>query len=634
MTFQQLAFKNIRFHHRQYLAYFLSCTFTVWLFYQYLLLLLHPILRDETIPKQFVAFLYLIQGVIVLFSILFIGYSQSAFLKNRKKEIGLWQVMGMSIKQVTRILFWENMVFGCVAILIALLMGTVTSKLFFLGVSAVLELEKPIPFHFSIEAVIITILGYLILFSLLSYWARYTVKKVAIVDLFREAVQPKKTPRFSLWLVWVTLLTWIGGYILTFQVNIETVTLLMFPITAMVLLGTYLAYTQASVYLLQRLKDNKRISYLGKNLILFAQLRFRLKDNARILFLVTILTSIVLSSVGISLTYYLKANQLAEEQAPYSLSLINEPKGLTSDKVKQEIKRYGLKLKKEYHIPVFQIVLAESIAQEKKLPSQVSVISENDFLKFWNENRNKKLPKLKDGEVLIARNGGIHPLQQFNLPSKSLAFLEKKWTNNKEVMGVFFNENDTMRTLLVVTNHDFAQIKNHIDPKLRVMVHAYQFDDWQKSRTFFIYLHTVLQKNSITWLNGTNEVYHFIKQIFAPIMFVSLFIGFLFFLAAGSMLYFRLFTEQSYDRSQVVVLQKIGMDQSDAQSTITWQICILFFVPFFIGVCHASVAIKVFSVLFKEPVWSPFIYACIGYFVIYGLYYIWTKRIYVRSIIK
>ena len=79
MNLRTLAYKNVKYHLDRYVAYFFSCTFAVWLFFQYLSLLLHPIMKEEVVPDQFVTLMYLVQLMILLFSFLFIGYSQSAF---------------------------------------------------------------------------------------------------------------------------------------------------------------------------------------------------------------------------------------------------------------------------------------------------------------------------------------------------------------------------------------------------------------------------------------------------------------------------------------------------------------------------------------------------------------------------
>src|SRR5690606_4851429 len=125
----------------------------------------------------------------------------------------------------------------------------------------------------------------------------------------------------------------------------------MWIILPCVLLGTYLFFTQTSVAVIKFLSKSKRFFYRGKNLFIFAQLRFRLKENARILFMVFILSSIVLTAVGVSFTYYFESERLAEEQHPYHMNLIGSPGGVTPQKVKQTAQKHHVTIQQEIHIP-------------------------------------------------------------------------------------------------------------------------------------------------------------------------------------------------------------------------------------------------------------------------------------------
>lgn len=103
-------------------------------------------------------------------------------------------------------------------------------------------------------------------------------------------------------------------------------------------------------------------------------------------------------------------------------------------------------------------------------------------------------------------------------------------------------------------------------------------------------------------INGVYMVYQFYQQLFAPLVFVCQLIGLLFFLAVGGVLYFRLFTELHYDCYQMQILYETGMDHQEALSIQTWQIRLLFLIPFVVGLLHAVVAMNVSGSLFQEPV--------------------------------
>ena len=117
MTLMQIAYKNIKRSQRTYLAYLLSSTVTILLFYLFSAAAMHP------------------NFIIYGFSFLFIGYSSWAFLMSRGKQLGTYIILGMSPKQMKKMLFWENVLIGLVAIALGLIGGILFSGLFFKLVS-------------------------------------------------------------------------------------------------------------------------------------------------------------------------------------------------------------------------------------------------------------------------------------------------------------------------------------------------------------------------------------------------------------------------------------------------------------------------------------------------------------------
>ncbi|EMJ6445564.1 TPA: ABC transporter permease, partial [Bacillus cereus] len=174
MTFRQLAFNNVLRNKRIYLGHFFSSTFAVLIFFTYGLLVFHPNLQDElthlsTIMSAFgkIGF-HLSYYLIFVFSFLFIFYSVSAFLKNRKKEFGLLMLHGMSNKQLYRLIYFENMLIGIPSIVVGIGLGMVFSKLFLLISGSLLGIEQTLAFYFPIKAMVVTAMSFFILFLLIS----------------------------------------------------------------------------------------------------------------------------------------------------------------------------------------------------------------------------------------------------------------------------------------------------------------------------------------------------------------------------------------------------------------------------------------------------------------------------------
>ncbi|WP_124726842.1 ABC transporter permease [Staphylospora marina] len=633
MNLRSLALKNVRFHAQSYLAYFLSCSFSVWMFFLYTSLLFHPVLKEKTIPSQFVALLYLVEAIVAVFSVLFIGYSLSAFLRNRKRDIGLMQVLGMSVNQVTRMIAWENLWVGSAATVFGIGLGIVFFKLFLLGVSAVLGFDTPIPHVLSVRAVLLTGIGFGILFVFLSWRNRIMISKLSIADLFREAVQEKKKPTFSVWLVILSLVCIGGAYRLALTITAGKLLQGLVPILTLVLIGTYLGFTQVSVAAIHLCEKATSFYYRGKNLLLISQLRYRLRDNARILFIVSILSSMVLTSVSVCFTYYLQAERAAEDQAPYHVSWHESPNSRLDGMVEKWIHNENLTVTAEVEFPVIR---AESRVHDFS-PTTYHVISNANLNQLLQSSTGLPPIQLQPGQVAFVKSGGAwkESIKQLS-PESTITYQVGTQTYpaklTKQIEGVLFNESDITRFMLVVDDDTFQRLANTAPSTDQVIVHGYRFTDWKQVEPLIKELQQQIGNEYA--VNGTYPVYDLLKKIFAPLMFVSLFIGLLFFLASGSILYFKLFTELPVDRRQMRVLDKLGIRKKEAGSILGWQIRLLFFIPFVVGICHSAVALKMFSFFFQTPVWGTFGAVAGIYLGVLLLYYGWTNRGYTQTVLN
>jgi ABC-type lipoprotein release transport system permease subunit len=625
MTLKSLAFKNIRHHRSSYSAYFLSCIFAVLVFFLYASLLFHPILKNELFPDQFILFLYLVEAIVALFAFLFIGYSQSAFLRNRKQDIGLLQILGMPVRQVVRMIFWENILVGALAVLIGIFTGTIGSKFFFLAVSYVLQLPDPIPVNLSFGSIILTISFFFCLFLILSWISRFSLQKQSISQVLRERVQEKKKPKFSIWFVLLSLVSIAIAYWFSFTTSFAGITKNMIFILAFLFIGTYFGYTQLSIAVIALLEKLPKWFYRGTNLFLFSQLRFRLRDNARILFLVTIFTSIVLTAVGVCFTYYMESDTVGEEQAPYHVSVVASP----LNKAQMEKKIQSLGLKRTAHIQ-FQILQLKTTDRNKNMNNPVVYAISNTALNQLLQQEKRQKIMIHADEVIQVRNSGIwnkaqqkQEVQSFTVQQQQESY---QWKWEKIMQGVLFNEHDQTRIMWAVSDGTFAKLQKRGAEV--IPVEGYRFSDPSKGKALLEDMKKQFQSHNMDEKNSTGTIFlqAFFRDLFSPLLFVSVFIGLLFFLAAGSILFFRLSIELPSERLQLELLNKLGLREEEANKILVRQIKLLFAIPFLVGSIHSFAGLTLFSFLLHRPVFASYLWVWFIYLVLGMLYYFWTKR--------
>ncbi|MCH5584768.1 FtsX-like permease family protein [Shimazuella sp. AN120528] len=631
MTLKTFAYKNIHHHRTSYSAYFLSCIFAVCVFYLYAALLFHPMLKKDIFPDSFLFLMYLVEIIVALFAFLFIGYSQSAFLRNRKQDIGLLQILGMPIRQVVRLIFWENISVGALALLIGLLTGLIGSKFFFLVVSFVLQLSDPIPVQMSFKAILFTTGFFFCLFLILSWGSRLTIQKQSISEVLREKAQEKRQPIFSVWLVFISLVSISVAYYLSFPSSFVGVIKHLIFIILLLLIGTYLGYTQLSVAGISLLERFPKWFYCGINMFLFSQLRYRLKDNARILFLVTIFTSIVLTSVGVSLTYYNEADIVGEEQAPYHLTTIDNP--LNSKQIEQKLQAYRMKTKA--HIQFLILALKTDDRRKNVNNPNVSIIS-NGTLNSLLKQAKKKPISIHAKQVVQIWNSGVwesgeqKQADSFTVQQGKQSF-SLQWIAS--IKGVFFNEHDLTRVMWAVSDQTFRELQQAGQSPVH-MVDGYQFFNPKQSMPLLESIQRYYQAHHLAGkdVSGTILVQKFFRDLFSPLLFVSVFIGMLFFLAAGSILYFRLYIELPSERKQVKLLHKLGLQQKQGEKIVVRQIQILFMLPFVVGTIHSLAALNLCSFLLHRPIYTSYFGLWVSYLLLGIIYYVWTKRQILRAL--
>ncbi|MGO4373201.1 FtsX-like permease family protein, partial [Paenibacillus sp. MCAF20] len=203
MTFRSLALSNIRGNWRSYSAFFLSSVFSVLIFYIYAAFLAHPdvvngnIMAAAKVRRGMVFCEYLI----VIFSFLFVLYSNSAFLKTRKQEFGLFSLFGMTKAQLRRLVIYENAAIAVLAIAVGIGLGMLFSKLFFMALGVLLDMDETIPFAVPLKAVWMTGGGFFLLFMVISLWTALRIGRNEIIDLLNAARKPKGQLAYSKWLV-------------------------------------------------------------------------------------------------------------------------------------------------------------------------------------------------------------------------------------------------------------------------------------------------------------------------------------------------------------------------------------------------------------------------------------------------
>lgn len=653
MTFRSLALSNVKGNWRAYSAFFLSSVFSVMIFYIYAAFVMHPdvvsgqILAAGKVQRGMIFCLYLI----ILFSFLFILYSNSAFLKTRKLEFGLFSLFGMTEIQLRRLIVYENIVISLMSIATGIGLGVLFSKLFFMALAAMLNMEESIAFAVPLKAVWTTAGGFFVVFMCISFWTVIAMKRTEIIKLLGAARQPKGELRYSPVLCVIGALGIGAGYAMALSMTAATFVYYAVPILVSVVTGTYFLFTQLSIVILRFVQNRKSFYYNRTNMLIFSQLGYKIKDNARILFLVSILSAVIMSAAGTVYFLYIESKQSELKDAPYSLAYME--KGLHSSEVLETgkllemIDSEGFKVKREAKVvglalDSYSIKLQEGETQfgnpNENYPHRAFLISASDYNKQALQ-QGKPIIEAVSGKLtmvypyiyttydFISMDGTL----QGELNGKSISFPIVNTVRDK----VLNNRLDSNRITLVMDDFSFMSLLGNTPEEAQYVFYGYEVDHWEKS----VELSKKIEDAVPSELRGDTDFtrsarYAATSESYSLTMFIGLFISLLFFIAAGSMIYFKLFTELQEDQAQFRGLVRVGMTRREIAKTVVTQIGIIFFVPCIVGTSHALFAMSALDNLMMASNWAS-AFLVVGIFVgMQGLYFLMASRSYMKMILR
>ncbi|MEK4368940.1 ABC transporter permease [Paenibacillus sp. FSL R5-0473] len=605
MNFRQFAINNVVRNKRIYLAHFLSSTFSVMIFFTYALLLFHPDLKAGLKGSSGTVTLLANQGfviaeiIIFIFSFLFLLYSVGSFLKTRKKEFGIFLMIGMTRKQMNRLLFMENMCIGLASIITGIGLGIIFGKLILLICGSMLAVENSLRFYFPLKSIALTAGAFLLLFVVIAMSSSLLIRKGTLIDLVKSEEKPKPEPKASRLLALLSVLLIGGGYagVFTF-VWISFSFPLLLASVVVVIAGTYFLFTQLSVYIIRALKRNPRLFFRKTNLLFLSELTYRMKDNAIMFFMVSIISASSFTGIGTMLA--IADPGLSSMSNPYAFSYMNNWDTPNSERHIRQIEEALIDHQVPYvkgsyaHIPennngrIIKLSdynrLAKALGYEERTLKQV----DESFMTPSNLAVRKKYREQAEQGF-----SGAEVNLEIDNRSKQIRLV----TPGTDIVIPFQNEIN----LYVVTNELFEKLRPAYNEEVGMPEGFYsmrttQFvvKDWMSTRSFAPELIESIQNDRsdrgyfetsalvVDWLNS--------KQTNGIILILSGLIGIVFFTFAASFTYFRLYADLERDEAQYRMIGKMGLSRPELRKIVTRQLLLMFFLPILVAVIHSSVA--------------------------------------------
>lgn len=302
--YPRLALSNIRKNAKVYLPYLLTSTFTVMMCYVIHSLAVNQSLRETSSTAP--AVLMLGTWVVIIFSVIFLFYVNSFLIKRRKKEIALYNILGMEKKHVMIMMAYETIFTTLISLILGILFGALFSKLMFLLLVNLSQIQTAIIFEIPQSTIFLTLTVYGIIFFTAYLFNVIQIKLANPIELLRGGEHGEREPKTKWLFTLVGILTLGGGYYLaqTIEDPMDALTL-FFVAVVLVIIGTYCLFTAGSIVILKMLKKNKRFYYQTRHFTSVSQMIYRMKQNAVGLASICVLCTCILVMISSTVTLYL-----------------------------------------------------------------------------------------------------------------------------------------------------------------------------------------------------------------------------------------------------------------------------------------------------------------------------------------
>lgn len=645
MNINELIFRNLKKNLKNYYLYVFALIFSAALYFAFVTLQYDPSMDQTKGSIKGAAAIRTASILLVAIVSIFLLYANSIFIKRRSKEIGLFQLIGMTKSKIFRILSMENFILYFGSLLVGIFLGFSVSKLIIMILFKITGVEAIATLQFSVQALTQTLVVFGVIYCFIMLMNYAFIKRQTILSLFRTISMTegkvKKVSFLEMFIGITGVILIIIGYYLSsklFEGDFTTMNelfLVMTIILASVIIGTYLLYKGSVRFILNIIRKQKN-GYLNINEVLsLSSIMFRMKSNALLLTIITVVSALAIGLLSLSYISYYSAEKMAENYVPNDFSFANQQ---DAGQFKEALQANNMKFSEKI-VDVIQVDV--NIKQILETSLEGMNFDPNVMTLPVISDQHVKDIDLTATEVLFT---GYSDLLQKFMSLKNSGPIELKSQHevisqnyiglNKDTIVSTYFTNGGLPTA-IVDQTVYERLKHDINP------------DIQKESTIYI---GIDMKDSAT-IKKANEIFQKMKysnnrendsrletsnnqkQNMGLIMFIVGFLGLTFLITSGCILYFKQMDESEDEKPNYTILRKLGFTEGNLLKGIQAKQIFNFGIPLVIGLFHSYFAVQSGWFLFGSEVWTPMIIVMVLYTALYSIFGI-LSVFYYKKVIK
>ena len=610
--YTKLAITNIKNNRQFYFPYLLTGIITVAMFYIMCALESNPGIQSMPGAKDLGLILRLGIGVIGIFAVIFLFYTNSFIIKRRKKELGIYNILGMEKRHIAKILSKEAFFTAIIAIGGGLVTGVLFHKLACMLLYRMIGFNGGITFSFSKKGVMITAILFAIVYLLTYIYDLFQVQLANPIELLQSGNKGEREPKTKAIMAVLGVLCLGTGYFIAITTKnpIKALTL-FFVAVILVIIGTYLLFTAGSIALLKILRRNKGYYYQTKHFTSVSGMIYRMKQNAVGLANICILSTMVLVAVSTTVSLYVGIEDIMKEryQNEINISAYYDTGAPAEDSiapiVEKSVKESGRKIRhEEDYLELYFAAIKDqgqySLDKEKVKTAgdRVSgfvVLTREDCKKKYNE----EIPELAENEValftikktdmdtLVLENRSYHvkEIKQF----QNTEDFETIADMMDEYYYVIVNDVQDMERLWQLQKDIYQENSSSISRQVRLDIDG----DSEQKKECFENIKTALgpeQAKARILIDSRQSSLDEFYQIYGGFLFLGLFLGILFLMITVLIIFYKQISEGYDDKERFSIMEKVGMSNDEVKATIRSQVRTVFFLPILMAAIHVGMA--------------------------------------------
>ena len=605
--FPQLALRNLRKNSRVYLPYILASIGTIMMFYILCSMAFNDGLGSMYGGGQMTIILRLGIIVVGLFAVIFLLYTNSFLIKRRKKEIGLYNILGLGKRHLGKMMFFETLYVALFSIVIGLFLGMLLSKLMLALLLKMVSFPVPLGFSVSLNGILLTsiLFGAIYLLALISNLVQ--VGRAKPVELMSGSQYGEREPKTKWLLALIGVFTLGGGYYIAQTVEALVKVIGMFFVAAiLVIIGTYCLFTAGSIAVLKVMKKSKSFYYRTKNFTSVSGMLYRMKKNAVGLANICVLSTMVLVMISSTVSLYIGIDDTLETVHPREVMAIRY--GENSSDIEgmnramdTALSRAGVEERGRLSYRYFDLILTdEGVKDQRYYQAEKYYVYYFLPLSDFNVLEGESL-SLREGEVIVC-GGGYGAGDTFEIPDIGFS---AKVRDARPSFSLHHREDDLADMSLHIVVSDFEKAFADIQaasstlgskPYISSIVGADIGRDKETEQLVAYELRAALDEIGLS-ANITlrsSERFEFVT-LYGGLLFLGIFLGTLFSMATAMIIYYKQVSEGFEDKERFTIMQKVGMGLGEVKETIRRQILIVFFLPLAASVVHIAFAFKMIT---------------------------------------